>query len=127
VNTREQCVGSRMAREKLLVERKAEELIQEVARLVKRAGHPCTASIHLEKAAVSTYLNIGEGTALYRPRLKANKYDIARGEANEVRRALEVLILQGKLTKEEVAAADKLADEIIAMLTTMIKNLEERG
>ena len=116
-----------MAREKLLVERKAEELIQEVGRLLKRVGHPCTALIHLEKAAVSTYLNIAEGSALYRPRLKANKYDIARGEANETRRALNALVLQGKLTSEEVAAADKLADSIIAMLTTMIKNLEKRA
>ena len=111
---------------KLLVERKAEELIQEVTRLLKRVGHPCTASIHLEKAAVSTYLNIAEGTALYRPRLKANKYDIARGEANEARRALNVLVLQGKLSKEEVALADELANSIIAMLTSMIKKLERR-
>ena len=115
-----------MTREKLLVERKAEELIEEVGRLLKRVRQPCTAASHLEKAAVSTYLNIAEGTALYRPRLKANKYDIARGEANECRRALHTLVLQKKLSTRDIAAADKLADSIIAMLTTMIKNLETR-
>jgi four helix bundle protein len=113
-----------MAREKLLVERKAEELIVEVGRLLKRIHHPCTASIHLEKAADSTYLNIGEGTALYRPKSKANKYDIARAEANESKHALRALVLKGKLRNEDVAVAEQLADSIIAMLTNMIKNLE---
>ena len=115
-----------MGREKLVVERKAEELIAEVARLLKRVRPPCNASIHLEKSADSVYFNIGQGTALYKPKLKASKYDIARAEANEVRRGLNALVLKGKLRNEDIAVADNLATEIIAMLTTMIKNLEGR-
>jgi four helix bundle protein len=115
-----------MARERLLVERKAEELIAEAGRLLKRLKQPCTASFHLEKAADSVYLNIAEGSALYKPKPKASKYDIARAEANEARHALRALVLKGKLRDQEVAHADGLANEIIAILTTMIKNLELR-
>jgi four helix bundle protein len=114
-----------MAREKLVVELKAEELIAEVARLKKHMT-PCKASMDLENSADSVYLNIGEGTALFRPKAKASKYDIARGEANEVRRALRALVLKEKLTEDQIAKADDLADCIIGMLTNMIKNLEGR-
>jgi four helix bundle protein len=115
-----------MAREKLLVELKAEELIAETTRLLKLIKEPCNASIHLEKSVDSTYFNIGEGTVLFKPRLKASKYDIARAEANEVKRALRALVLKGKLTQEDIAVAEDLADCIIGMLTNMIKNLEAR-
>ena len=113
-----------MAREILRVERKAEELIAEVSRLLKGVT-PCSATIHLEKAADSIYFNIGEGTALYGAKHKASKYNIARAEANEARRALRALVLKGKLTDEQIAVADDLADAIIGMLTNMIKRLED--
>jgi len=115
-----------MAREKLVVELKAEELIAEAARRLKLIREPCNASIHLEKSADSTYFNIGEGTVLFKPKLKASKYDIARAEANEVKRALRALVLKGKLTQADVGVADDLADCIIGMLTNMIKHLEDR-
>ncbi|MGQ0816134.1 MAG: four helix bundle protein, partial [Gemmatimonadota bacterium] len=79
------------------------------------------------KSADSVYLNLGEGSALFKPKLKAHKYDISRGEANEIRRALRALVIKGKLTEGDIAVADDLADCIIAMLTNMIKNLEQRG
>ena len=115
-----------MGREKLIVEQRAEELIVEVARLLRKIPYRCKAANDLERCADSAFLNIGEAVAVFKPRKKAMKYDIARGEAKEAQRALRALVLKGKLTEEESARAHKLADEIISMLTTMIKNLEDR-
>jgi hypothetical protein len=49
-----------MAREKLLVELKAEELIAETTRLLKLIKEPCNASIHLEKSVDSTYFKLAK-------------------------------------------------------------------
>jgi four helix bundle protein len=117
---------ARMGREKLLVEIKAEELIVEVKRLLGKITYCCKAAKDLENSADSTYLNLGEGVAAFRPRKKAMKYDIARGEAKEVQRALRALVLKGKLTEEDIKVANDLADHIVAMLTNMIKGLEAR-
>ena len=116
----------RHAPEKLRVELKAEELITEVARLLHSIHYRCKAAKDLERSADSVLLNIGEGVAAYKPRKKAHKYDIARGEAREVQRATRALVLKGKLKEHDVATADDLADHIAAMLTIMIKGLEER-
>lgn len=115
-----------MGREKLIVEQKAEELIVEVARLLRKVPYRCKAANDAERSADSAFLNLGEAIAAFKPRKKAMKYDIARGETKEVQRALRALVLKGKLTEQDVARANKLADEIIAILTTMIKNLEKR-
>ena len=115
-----------MDREKLFVEQKAEELIVEVARLLAKIPYKCKAAKDAERSADSTFLNLGEGIAAFLPRKKAMKYDIARQEAREVQRALRALVLKGKLTEDEIAVAMDLADHIAAMLTNMIKRLEER-
>ncbi|HUP89609.1 MAG TPA: four helix bundle protein [Longimicrobiales bacterium] len=115
-----------MGRNKLIVEQKAEELISEVAQLLKNVRYPCKASRDAENSADSTLLNIGEGVAIFAPKVKAAKYDIARGEAKEVQKALISLVRKKKLTENQIKKAFDLADEIIAMLTTMIKNLEDR-
>jgi four helix bundle protein len=115
-----------MGREKLLVENKSEELIAEVARLLRKVPYRCKAAKDLERSADSTYLNAGEGAAAFKPRLKAMKYDIARCEAREVQRALRALVLKGKLSADDVVVANDLADHIIGMLTNMIKKLEKR-
>jgi four helix bundle protein len=115
-----------MGREKLLVEIKSEELVAEVARLLRKVPYRCKAAKDLERSADSTYLNTGEGAAAFKPRLKAMKYDIARGEAKEVQRALRALVLKGKLTEDDIVIADDLADHIIGMLTNMIKKLETK-
>ncbi|MGQ0563364.1 MAG: four helix bundle protein, partial [Gemmatimonadota bacterium] len=115
-----------LGREKLRVEIKAEELVAEIAPLLRPVPYHCTLCLHLERAGNSAYLNVGEGAALFKPKKKADKYDIARGEAKEVQKALRGLVLKGKLTEEDIAVAFDLADCIIGMLTNMIKNLEER-
>src|SRR5688572_1493301 len=115
-----------MSREKLRVEIKAEELVAEIARVLRRLRYRCNASKHLEKAGDSILLNLGEGTVAYKPRLKAAKYDISRGEAREVQRAARALVLKGKLTTKDVEKIDDLTDCLIGSLTKMIKGLEDK-
>lgn len=115
-----------MGREKLNVEVKAEELISEVARLLKKVRYADNACRHLGNSADGVYFNLGEGVVAFSPKKKANKYDISRGEAKEVQKALTALVLKGKLKQADIAVADDLADCIIGMLTNMIKGLEAR-
>lgn len=116
----------RVGREKLLVEIKAEELVAEIARVLRKIRHACHASRHLEKSGNSLYFNLGEGVVAFKPKVKAAKYDITRGEANEVMKAARALVLQGRLTEEDVAKINDLADYNIAAMTNMIKGLEKR-
>jgi hypothetical protein len=117
---------SRVGRNKLEVEIKAEALIAEIARVLRKLRYPCDASRHLEKSGNAVYFNLGEGVVAFRPKVKAAKYDIARGEASEVLRATRVLVLQRRVTPADIALIDDLADYLIGATTNMIKNLEAR-
>jgi len=116
-----------MGRDKLRVEEKAEELVAEITLLLRSVRYSSNATIHLEKSVDSVHFNIGEGVALFQARKKAAKYDIARGEAKEVQKALRALVLKQKLQEKDIAKAYDLADAVIAMLTNLIKGLEARS
>ncbi|HUP90358.1 MAG TPA: four helix bundle protein [Longimicrobiales bacterium] len=111
---------------KLIIEEKAEQLVAEVARLLTTIHYRCKASNDLDRSADSALLCVGEAVAVFLPRKKKDKYDIARGEAGEVKKALIALVKKRKLTEEDIKVAYGLADEMCAILTTMIKNLEDR-
>ncbi len=117
---------SRMGRNKLLVEEKAEEVLAEIAVVLRKVRYSCKASRDAENSADSLLLNVGEGVAFWAPRAKISKYEIARGEAKEVQKALRALVLKGKIRDRDAQKAHDLTDHIIAMLTNMIKNLENR-
>jgi four helix bundle protein len=115
-----------MRRRKLDVEIKAEELIAEIARVLRKIPYPCDAAKHLEKCGNAVYFNVGEGVVAFKPKVKRAKYDIARGEANEAIKASRALVIQRRLTEEDVVKIDDAADYMIGALTNMIKNLEKR-
>ena len=115
-----------MGREKLFVELKAEELLAEVARLQGKIRRKCKAARDMENSADSVYLNTGEGVAHFKPKMKIMKYEIARGEAKEVQRALNALVIKRKLKKEDIEKAHDLADQVIALLTNLIKSIQDR-
>ena len=115
-----------MGREKLRVEIKAEELVAEIARVLRKVPYRCNASKHLENAGDSVHFNIGEGVAVFRPRVKLQKYEIARGEAKEVQKAARALVLKGLLKAQDIEKIEDLADYVIGALTNMIKGLEAR-
>ena len=115
-----------MGRPKLSVEIKAEELIVEIARVLRKIRYPCHASKHLEKSGNSLYFNLGEGVVAFSPKVKAAKYDLTPGEANEVLKAARALVRRGRPTEHDVAKIDDLADYLIGAVTNMIKGLEGR-
>lgn len=115
-----------MGRKKLMVEEKAEELVAETARLLRKIRYPCKASIDLDRSGDSLLLNLGEGIVAFQPRPKAKAYNIARQEAGEIQKALRALVIKGKLSEHDITVAYDLADHVIGMLTNMIKGLEHR-
>ena len=115
-----------MIRQKLLIEEKTEELLAEVNSLLRGIRYPCKASKDLGRSADSVHLVTGEGIAVFSPKMKIAKYEIARGEAKEVQKALTALVIKGKLSEKQIEPAFDLADHIIGMLTNMIKRAEAR-
>ena len=118
----------RMRPERMRVWLAAEELVAEVDALLPRARrHAANAAQHLERAAESVLFNIGEGTGAYQPNVKANAYEIAKKEANEVRAVLRRLILRQALTSAETDRAYNLAGAIVGMLTHLIVAVQARS
>lgn len=113
-------------RRKLLVEEKADELISEVATILRRIRYRCKASRDLERSADSAALNLAEGIALWAPKAKIAKYEIARAEAKEAQQALRALVLKRKIPASLAHKLDDIADHMIGMLTNMIKNAYDR-
>lgn len=108
-----------MRPEKMRMQLAAEELGDEIDRLLPkvRAASPHAAD-HLIRSAESALFNMAEGLAAWRPKVKIDRYEIARREANEDRAILRRLVRQGALTREETQRAYNLAGAVVGMLTS---------
>lgn len=82
---------------------------------------------HLERSTESVGLNLMEGLAAFKPKVKASAFDISRKEAAEVRKILKRLVAKKVLTEAQIQRTYELAGSVIAMLTVMIKQQEARG
>lgn len=71
--------------------------------------------------------NIGEGASEDRPKLKADRYRMAKREAEESASSLEKACRLGYVTREEVAPLLKLLDEVARMLFSLIKRFDGWG
>ena len=113
--------------EDLRVYKAAEELVVEVDRITARLPYSVrNTADHMTRCAEAALFNISEGGGSFKPKVKANAYDIARKEAQELRATLRRLVLKRVLTTAETQKAYDLAGAIIAMLTRMIKNIEAK-
>ena len=107
-----------MQPERMRVYLAAEELGDEIDRLVPLiAPLNRNAADHLARSAESVLFNLGEGIEAWKPKVKIDRYEIARREANEIRAILRRVLRQGILTREQSARAYALAGVIIGMLT----------
>src|SRR5688572_14234562 len=96
----------------------AEELADEVDLLLPKVRmRNANAADHLKRSVESALFNSGEGIAAWRPKVKIDRYEIARREANEARAILRRLVRQGILTWEQVRRAYLLAGALVGMLT----------
>ena len=81
---------------------------------------------HLKRSVESAGLNLSEGLTVYKPKVKASAFDIARKELGEVRKAIARLIDSKAGPAARMKRSDYLADCSIGMLTNMIKQQEAR-
>ena len=73
------------------------------------------------RAARSVCLNIAEGASRWTKPDKRRAYVIARGEASEAAAAVEVAVQSGDAAPAALPAVHCLANEVVAMLTAMIR------
>lgn len=84
-------------------------------------------SDQLHRAATSIALNIAEGAGEYSKGEKSRFYRMARRSATECAAILDVIDRIGELDDHQLAEARNLLIQIVAILTTMSKNLEGEG
>jgi len=77
----------------------------------------------METASVSIAANIAEGKGRNQPRDFARFLAIARGSARELDTYFVVSRRFNYLTDQDLAEAERLLDEIMRMLTTLIRRL----
>ena len=83
----------------------AEELLDEIDVLLpKIAAGNANAADHLKRAAESALFNTAEGLAAWRPKVKIDRYEIARRETNEARAVVRRVVRQRVLYEAESAA-----------------------
>ena len=116
-----------MRPEHMRVYQAVRELGLEVDRIIAVLPPACRKiADHLERSCESVGLNLNEGLTAFKPRVKANAFDIARREAAEVRKALQRAADKQGVHPDAVKRADQLGTAIIGMLTVMIKQQEKR-
>src|SRR5207244_3752353 len=74
----------------------------------------------LERAMVSTVLNIAEGAGRWSAADQKRHYQIARGSANEVGACLAIAVLYGRLSSDLHEQLATLLGRVVQMLTAMI-------
>ena len=110
--------------EKLIVYPKAERLFEVCNRVAN--GLPQSQSIladQLRRASLSTMLNIAEGAGEFAPKEKSRIYRIAKRSGSETYGALRAVRL-ARFGSQDVDEGIGLANEVVAMLTSMIQNLD---
>ena len=81
---------------------------------------------NLKRGAKSITRNVAEGAGKWQIPDKVNFYHIARGSATECAASLDELVDFGLVRKEQIVDLRQLLSRIVAMLTSMIRSLEER-
>ena len=108
---------------KLDVYRCALELYRRVGAIVARFPHgEADLRSQMKRASRSVPHNIGEGVGK-RGKARAASYEVALGEAKELIVALDCVEIDQLAPKDEVVAAQELADRVAAMLTKLIRSV----
>ena len=109
----------------LTVWQKSMELTVEIYKLVKRLPKTETYALsdQMRRAVVSIPSNIAEGQGRVSSKEFINFLGFARGSLKELETQLQICLLVGYMTEEEISCAMKLCDLIGKMLSTLIKKL----
>ena len=113
---------NRFPHERLDAYRVARELVELMAQSRSSLrGLPGEAGPQLERALVSTMLNIAEAAGRQGVRDRARVFALARGEACEAAAALEIAVLYRALSREQAAKARALLVRLGQMLTRLAR------
>ena len=84
-------------------------------------------AVQLRRAGGSIVLNIAEGAGEFSREEKAKFYRYARRSALEVSAGLDLVPIYGKADEKQIEKLQSVLDEIAAMLTTMVKRLNDEA
>lgn len=104
----------------------AVRIVKLCQKLEQKSGVPRTLSYQLSKAGTSVGANVEEGQAGQSRADFTSKYSIARKEARESGYWLRILIASGIWDDTEVRALIVESEELIKILTSIIKKTEKK-
>jgi len=89
------------------------------------AGQSAEVRRQLDRASLSTLLNIAEGNGKRRQRTRAKSFDDARGSATENAACLDALVAKGFCSPARVEAGKKMEERVYAMLTKLVEKFDK--
>jgi four helix bundle protein len=120
---------TRFDHEKLDVYRLALGFVSWVAELlaeVKETARAKTTEVRaqLDRASLSSLLNIAEGNGKRRPKVKAKYFDDARGSCTECAACLDVLVATAVCKEQRVDEGKDMLVRIVSMLTKLVARFD---
>jgi four helix bundle protein len=79
----------------------------------------------LDRASLSTLLNIAEGNGKRGQRTRAKSFDDARGSAAESAACLDALVAKGFCSAARVEAGKQMEERVYAMLTRLVEKFDK--
>jgi four helix bundle protein len=80
----------------------------------------------LDRASTSILLNIAEGNGKYSAKDRCRFFDTAHGSALECAAGLDILVVKGKVTAEQIQSGKTRLVKIVRMLMGLIKTNSDR-
>lgn len=112
--------------EKLDVYRESLAFVGWVSGLLENVLKATEVKDQLDRASSSILLNIAEGNGKYAPKDRCRFFDTAHGSALECAAALDILMVKGKATVEQVRPGKEKLQRIVRMLMGLIKRNSTR-
>ena len=89
------------------------------------AGQSVEVRRQLDRASLSTLLNIAEGNGKHGQRTRAKSFDDARGCAAESAACLDALVAKGFCPAARVQAGKRMEERVYAMLTKLVEKFDQ--
>jgi four helix bundle protein len=109
--------------QKLEVYKKAKDFYKECKIIIQSNKLDKYVIDQLGRASFSVPLNIAEGSGKFSKADRRNYFTTARASVFECAAVIDILSDERKLSQEQVASFNKMAEEISRILYAMIKNL----
>jgi four helix bundle protein len=112
--------------EKLEVYREALAFVAWLSGVLENAVRVGDVKDQLDRASTSVPMNIAEGNGKYAPKDRCRFFDIAHGSALECAAGLDLLVVKGKLTAEQIRPGKEILQRVVRMLMGLIKRNSTR-